>query len=177
MFARAPSARGLSHFERAIERARMQLTQAVSVALSDGLEALGDRLQGTRRSSSSLLGQVGAAAEVHGHRLREVIERDRALIASSPLAEEAAPAPAAVTTAPELDVSLELDVPFVASAAAVAPPAVQICDEPIRTRTMAKLLGGQGPRARALSIYDHLLAKSPLDEALRAEAESLRASE
>jgi hypothetical protein len=46
--------------------------------------------------------------------------------------------------------------------------------EPIRTRTMARLLASQGHRGRALSIYDDLLAKDGSDSSLREEAEALR---
>ena len=46
--------------------------------------------------------------------------------------------------------------------------------EPIRTRTMARLLASQGHRGRALSIYDDLLAKGDADGSLREEAEALR---
>jgi hypothetical protein len=46
--------------------------------------------------------------------------------------------------------------------------------EPIRTRTMARLLASQGHRGRALSIYDDLLAANGSDATLRAEAEALR---
>lgn len=55
------------------------------------------------------------------------------------------------------------------------PLQVALCKEPIRTRTMAKLLATQGHRERALSIYDHLIHKGQADEALRAEADALRA--
>lgn len=47
--------------------------------------------------------------------------------------------------------------------------------EPIRTRTMARLLASQGHRSRALSIYDELLAADASDATLREEAEALRA--
>jgi hypothetical protein len=47
--------------------------------------------------------------------------------------------------------------------------------EPIRTRTMARLLATQGYRQRALAIYDELLAQVGADDSLRAEAEALRA--
>ena len=46
--------------------------------------------------------------------------------------------------------------------------------EPIRTRTMARLLALQGHPERALSIYDELLAVDT-DPKLLAEAEELRA--
>jgi len=39
---------------------------------------------------------------------------------------------------------------------------------------MARLLGKQGYRDRALSIYEHLLAATPNDDSLRAEADVLR---
>jgi hypothetical protein len=47
-------------------------------------------------------------------------------------------------------------------------------EEPIRTRSMARLLALQGHRARALKIYDALLAANGSDETLRAEADALR---
>lgn len=46
--------------------------------------------------------------------------------------------------------------------------------EPIRTRTMARLLASQGHRTRALSIYDELIAADASDASLRDEAEALR---
>jgi hypothetical protein len=46
--------------------------------------------------------------------------------------------------------------------------------EPIRTRTMARLLASHGYHDRALAIYEHLLAEQPDDEALRAEAATAR---
>ena len=48
-------------------------------------------------------------------------------------------------------------------------------DEPIVTRTLAGLLAAQGHDARALAIYDHLLALDPGDRTLSEEAEALRA--
>lgn len=58
-----------------------------------------------------------------------------------------------------------------------ARPPAKTCQEPIRTRTMARLLGKQGYRDRALSIYDCLLAETPDDASLRDEAEILRNNE
>jgi hypothetical protein len=46
--------------------------------------------------------------------------------------------------------------------------------DPIRTRSMAKLLAMQGYRDRALSIYDELIAAEPDNASLRAEADRLR---
>ncbi len=62
--------------------------------------------------------------------------------------------------------------PSLAAALAKETPRA-LCDEPIRTRTMARLLAAQGYRKRALSIYEHLLALGD-DPALRAEADALR---
>jgi hypothetical protein len=213
--------------QSALERARSQLSQAVNGVLSGGLEALGERLQGTiRRPTPALLAQMGAAAQAHAHRLREVIERDRALVETSPLdprepselgiSEPSEPEPSTSAfsepsqapsglseahgeqtepertlaevdgltligvepknedaTPPAITAALA-DVPFVASAARVAPPAPQQCKEPIRTRTMAQLLARQGHRQRALSIYDFLIAADPSDAELVAEAAALR---
>ena len=58
-----------------------------------------------------------------------------------------------------------------ATANADEPP---ICDEPIRTRSMARLLASQGHHRRALSIYDVLLATNAADATLAAEAAALR---
>jgi hypothetical protein len=242
-----------------LSRARKQLSQAVGGVLSNSLGAL----QGLRPQSRSAAAPPTIPSALHGLRLREVIERDRALAASEPLPTEVAaprgePAleptgePAVeptgesaveptgesavepfeeqdldlqtkefqiVARAPEVllprsdaiaraieeaifdaradDTSDEIDVdleslreppekaiqlePLVAASAkpvtikgAAAGKPVIVCKEPIRTRTMAKLLASQGHRARALSIYDFLIAKSPHDEALTAEAEALR---
>jgi hypothetical protein len=54
-----------------------------------------------------------------------------------------------------------------------APPSPSV-DEPIRTRTMARLLADQGYLARALAIYDVLERAHPSDAALGAEIESAR---
>ena len=48
--------------------------------------------------------------------------------------------------------------------------------EPIRTRTMARLLVSHGYLSRALTIYDHLVAEQPGDESLRTEADGVRAT-
>lgn len=49
-------------------------------------------------------------------------------------------------------------------------------EEPIRTRSMARLLASQGHHKRALWIYDWLLATNAADDALRSEAEALRST-
>lgn len=47
-------------------------------------------------------------------------------------------------------------------------------NEPIRTRTMAQVLAGQGELGRALGIYEELLTKTPDDPDLQAEAAEVR---
>jgi hypothetical protein len=49
--------------------------------------------------------------------------------------------------------------------------------EPIRTRSMARLLASQGHRERALAIYEELLARDSTDARLQAEAEAVRDGE
>jgi hypothetical protein len=82
--------------------------------------------------------------------------------------------PPAPTPAPSLP------PPPVAAAVPRAPEApsdvVSAADEPIRTRSMARLLASQGHPARALAIYDWLLAANASDDSLRAEAEALRST-
>lgn len=46
-------------------------------------------------------------------------------------------------------------------------------DEPIQTRTMARLLANQGHSERALAIYDLLVSESPEDADLKAERDEL----
>lgn len=276
---RAARSERLSGFSRA----RAQLSQAVGGALLSSLGALGGR-----RAQSALPAATPASA-LHGQRLREVLERDRALVASlpppAPNEPASAPAeqddwmelraaqdrvdqetsgirarsqaPAASPTglgtpaayeehastletyaeesiepdewmahearaievlAPRGDaiaqaiadaiadeddddddeededtremVPIQLD-PLVASTAGArgtdarsstaatvvmaTPVQIALCKEPIRTRTMAKLLAAQGHRERALSIYEHLLREDQ-DETLKAEANALRAT-
>jgi hypothetical protein len=164
--------------KRVLKQARAQLSQAVGEVLTGSLEALGERLQGNR-----VLEQVGLAAQAHALRLREVVERDRALIASHPVEREDATGLApgaetstteASTTPPAIRSALVELAPFVTGATAVASAVRAPCREPIRTRTMAKLLASQGHRQRALSIYDHLLAQDPSEPGLEQEASALR---
>jgi hypothetical protein len=146
--------------------AHKQLGQAVEGVLS-GLAAVEARLVSLARTSAhfdgskpwvtALLG-ANAPAAAQAERLREVLDRDRALVSAGPPRHVQAEHKALAAPAP------------VAKVSARAP----ICDEPIRTRTMARLLAGQGHQARALSIYDYLLARADADEGLRAEAELLR---
>jgi hypothetical protein len=87
--------------------------------------------------------------------------------------------------------SVEVATPSVEPAApsvevAAEPPAVAAAadaedededsgwQEPICTRSMARLLAGQGHRDRALAIYEVLLRTDAADASLRAEADALR---
>lgn len=55
------------------------------------------------------------------------------------------------------------------------PPAREpVSTEPIRTRSMARLLAAQGHRERALEVYEDLLREQPGDASLRHEAAALR---
>jgi hypothetical protein len=88
------------------------------------------------------------------------------------------PPPAAVTVAGLWASSMpaaELARPQpTAAAPAPAPTEAESGREPIRTRSMARLLASQGHRDRALSIYSDLLAQNADDDSLRAEADALR---
>lgn len=109
----------------------------------------------------------GRSAEERGKatvRLREVVERDRALrTAGLPCAPSIA---AGEPPCGGVDIVRGERVPE------RQPP--NICSEPIRTRTMARLLADQGERERALSIYEHLIAEGSDDAELLAEARALR---
>lgn len=174
------------------------LRQAVDGALSS-LEALGERLQRTAR-----LARDAPLDDKATNRLREVLDRDRALIAANPeLTEptrdaalarsEPASPPRTEAVEPQPDVlatpsepahapsATRLEEPPKAAPGLPPPPpallekpAPPACNEPIRTRTMARLLASQGHPQRALSIYEFLLTKPGADDALRAEADALR---
>lgn len=133
-------------------------------------------------------------------RLREVLDRDRALVAAGAPMPASAQAPA-LTLVPEPVAAPPEAAPAGAfatpdyvmpeplpptreepvHAAAPARPssrasAKSAAGEPIRTRTMARLLAAQGHPERALAIYEALMADDP-DPSLRAEAERLRSQE
>jgi hypothetical protein len=147
--------RGESQATRLRRRARSYLGQGVGSALAGTLGALGERL------GQSLGGRE--EARVGKQRLEEVLERDRAQCG---IAREPAPsappqsAPAASSKAAQSARERDEDLGGV---------------EPIRTRTMARLLGEQGYTKRALAIYDELIAREPGDASLREAAARLRA--
>lgn len=129
--------------------ARAQLRQVASDVLDQALH----RLEG-RPSGKSKKGEVSAGSRAKTlDRMREVLERDRAVVVSTL---NAAASPALAPT----------PLP-------VEPPAT-VWEEPIRTRTLAKLLAMQGYQERALGMYEWLLVQEPDDELLRGEISRLR---
>jgi hypothetical protein len=143
---------------------------------------------------------VPISREAQSDRMREILERDRAMleadpprqepsqqqpfeVALTPLAALALPSNADVTN--ETSATQETDehpseeavvLPTEATASPSSPTPRQkvACSEPIRTRTMAKLLLSQGHPRRALSIYEALIAEGASDPVLLAEADALR---
>jgi hypothetical protein len=165
--------RGESQATRLRRRARSYLGQGVGSALAGTLGALGERL------GQSLGGRE--EARVGKQRLEEVLERDRAQCGS---AREPRPSAPPASAAPESAPPAASAPPERASAPpASAKPAQSGRErdedlggvEPIRTRTMARLLAEQGYTKRALAIYDELIARDPADAALREAAARLRA--
>lgn len=136
------------------------LEQAVEGVLA-GLSALEARLGGKTWISALLGPTTNHGAE----RPREVLDRDRALVSAGPPKLET-PATSSPPTS-----SSTLTLTATATNRPIAPP----CAEPIRTRTMARLLASQGHPTRALSIYDYLIAQGDRDESLHADADRLRA--
>jgi hypothetical protein len=167
-------------------RGGRSLRQAVGNALTGSLGSLGERLN----TNTWFAKDEATRATPHMNRLREVLDRDRALIAANPELNDPEPRSAntkvAAVVAPAAPVA-ETEAAFrplpPPAASAKLPesvpvaPAVMICQEPIRTRTMARLLAAQGHPQRALSIYDYLLARPEADESLRREAEALRSAQ
>lgn len=179
---------------------------------------LGDALEGVRSGLVALEARValnpllGGLAGVRPQRsapvgrLREILDRDRALVAAgaplaaplsvpppelvpepvsaprvAPLELVPEPAPTARTPAPvgafaTPETSAPASAAPRAQGEAPSPAVAPSAEEPIRTRTMARLLAAQGHRARALAIYDALMAADP-DPDLRAEAQRLRDQE
>jgi hypothetical protein len=147
---------------RVLRAARAQLRDAATDALASALGAVEARVLAAATGSSR------GRSERQVERMREVLERDRAL-ASAALPDPPAPAP---SPGPEPAAT----VPAPAAAAPATTPVVPECDEPIRTRSMARLLASQGYPERALAIYSYLLAKDATDPTLEAEAAALRAA-
>jgi len=202
-----PSVKSLESASASLARARTQLRQVVGVALTGSLEALNEHI-----ATQWLAPQDGGlAVQTNAYRLREVLERDRALMAAQPADDGSAPDAidgAAVALAdggasavedravalPDEDGSLEAST---ARAEAIEPARTEPLTvtavpnpvtaserkerkrargrEPIRTRTMAKVLVAQGEHERALSIYQELAAQDADDASLQRELAALRA--
>lgn len=145
--------------------ARLRKVADEALALASALETVETRVAIARAA----FGQPDGGR--HVERTRAVLERDRALRASS----------ATKTAAPAARKAEARSKP---ASAPPPPPPVQLtaivegvqCDEPIRTRSMAKLLAAQGHPDRALAILRYLLALNPDDTALQAEISALQAS-
>jgi len=141
---------GRSVRERVLGAARAQLREVAVEVLAGALDVL---------ETQAARARVPANPSRSIERTREVLERDRALVSTlvpaglAPLADEPTAVPPG-PTAPD--------------------PAALVCDEPIRTRSMAKLLAAQGYPHRALVIYRYLLAQGEDDAALRAEIAALQ---
>ena len=132
--------------ERVLLAARAQLREAARDVLAGALDTLEARVVRDSRA------RRGYQLE----HMREVLERDRALVSATLPHRAAHPVEAS------------------APAAAAPEPALPVCDEPVPTRTMAKLLAAQGHPERALGIYAYLLAKDGSNPALLAEIAALR---
>jgi hypothetical protein len=145
--------------------ARLRKVADEALSLASTLETVETRVAIARAAFGPLDGGR------HVERTRAVLERDRALRASS--------ATAGATSAPKSA------APNAQASPPPPPPPVQLtaivegvqCDEPIRTRSMAKLLAAQGHPDRALAILRYLLARSPDDAALQAEISALQAAQ
>jgi hypothetical protein len=70
-----------------------------------------------------------------------------------------------------------VEAPIASPTSLAGPRTRTFFEEPIRTRSMARLLAAQGHRERALVIYEELLSRNSADAPLLAEATSVRRGE
>lgn len=159
---------------------------------SSRLKSAWSGLRDKLASLQALSSRSPKSADVSRERLRDIIGRDRALLAQAGDASKLSEAARALLQDPARGDDAELspsllgeierwieeqiaDVPessdpvSLAGGVDVSQPARDV----IRTLTMARLLARQGYRERALSIYTDLIAQAPGDASLRAEAEAL----
>lgn len=139
------------------DEARARLQRAASAIVASSIEALAEHLP----AANAMRPQTGPDA---AERTRTVLAIDR-----STRAQASPPAP---RPAPRLQPAVAKPVPRPPEPTADAAPP---CDEPIRTRSMARLLAKQGHPSRALAILEYL-ARSGADAELQAEIEALRAA-
>jgi hypothetical protein len=93
---------------------------------------------------------------------------------AAPVAQAAPPSPVAEPPpAVPVEVERPAPVPVPVPPAREVPTTRTFIEEPIRTRSMARLLAAQGLRERALAIYAELLAREPGDQALQDEAAAI----
>ncbi|MFI5309347.1 MAG: hypothetical protein ACHQ53_18475 [Polyangiales bacterium] len=143
-----------------IAEARRNLQQArelVATALGAALTALPEPFDALMRLRNRLPGpspRRSPVVRVHEPSSPPVIE----------------PSPAPVVAAPVV-----ADVPKPAEPPPRVSPATRtFVEEPIRTRSMARLLAVQGHKERALAIYAELIEQQTESPALREEAEAVR---
>jgi hypothetical protein len=86
------------------------------------------------------------------------------------------PSPSPIQS-PSPDTDSDPDTVTFTDRPAIEPTTRTFEEEPIRTRTMARLLAAQGHRERALLIYEELLAQNGPDGAMHEEAEAVRRGE
>jgi hypothetical protein len=143
-----------------------RLRGAAEELLASALGKLEGRLRGPAGPARSL------------ERMREVLERDRALAFAehTPCASPPVTAPSESSPKVESLSTTVHDSQLPRRATAAQTPRATPCDEPIRTRTFARLLAAQGHAERALSIYAYLLDREPEDATLREEEAALRAT-
>jgi hypothetical protein len=174
---------------RALSRARNHLEKRVSEMLARPIEQLQSR--GWLPPALGGFSSMPITREAHGLRMREILERDRALVEAAPV-ETPTPEvhPFEIRMHDESDAQVTPATPpthelHATAANETSPPPAKletpakprkqaVCSEPIRTRTMAKLLLSQGHGDRALSIYEALIAAGSTDPLVHAEADELR---
>jgi hypothetical protein len=144
--------RPLSAVRSVREHARVGLQRAVGMVVASSIEVLNEHLPNAL--------PVPRASSAATERTRTVLAIDRSTRAqAAALVVAPAPRPMLAPTG-VAEGRTDVRVP---------------CDEPIRTRSMARLLAQQGHPQRALSILEYLLARNAADAELRAEAEAVRA--
>jgi len=152
-----------SHREPAVDLAAEarppRVRRRATSYFGDALDALGGRLGRSSKNESSDRGKL---------RLEEVLERDRALRGREFLPSEPPPAARAPrASAPQATPASGPSDALMRSRArreGDEPDAV----EPIRTRTMARLLAAQGYPRRALAILQELHIRDPEDAEVQA---------
>lgn len=94
---------------------------------------------------------------------------------ATPAPAPATPAPAMVAATPEPAEAVQPAPPVTPTVVDDGVPTRRFVEEPIRTRSMARVLLTQGHRDRALSILESIVRDDPNDPAARDDLERLRA--